>query len=345
MTLTNTTSISIIVPNYNGSGVLCDLLQSIREQDYTGGHIELIIVDDASVDNSLDIVQSSYPEAITIQNGRRKGAAYSKNRGIHAARGEWLVFLDSDIVLTKSFLTELFHGIEESEKTAFQPKILFLGKPDVLNSTGGVANMFGYAWDRGIYEEDKSQYDDSRNILFASTAAMFIKRSTITSAGLFDADYEYLNEDFDLGYRLHMMGGWVQYIPNAVCYHRMSHTMGRENARVKYLMERNRITTLFKNYEFKTLLKIVPELFRIKHKKYSAYMRSGGAKRAGYINAALGSWFWVLINLIKIFIKRKRVQRLRRVSDEEIFFNMGDRRKLFPSFSKWADMAHSSRLR
>ena len=119
------TSVSIIITNYNGSRVLPELLQSLREQDYEKGHREVIIVDDASEDNSLDIIRSLYPEAHIINNKTRRGASYSKNRGIEAARHEWLLFLDNDVVLHTQCLSALLHEAETSFGVCFQPKLLF----------------------------------------------------------------------------------------------------------------------------------------------------------------------------------------------------------------------------
>ena len=98
--------VSIIIPNYNGELVLSELLYSIRGQDYEDAHLEVIFVDDGSKDHSVDIVRSIYPEAVIICNKRRRGAAFAKNKGIEIANSRWLLFLDNDIVLSKTFLYE-----------------------------------------------------------------------------------------------------------------------------------------------------------------------------------------------------------------------------------------------
>ena len=328
--------VSIIIPNYNGNRVLHNVLPSIKRQEYNAALFEVVVVDDASRDNSVEIVRREYPGATVVQNVRRRGAAYSKNCGIEVARHEWLLFLDNDIVLADNFISMLMCQAVCAQAPCLQPKILFFHDSSELNSTGGIANIYGYAWDRGIFETDRQQYDHKKNVFFASSAAMLIRKSVILSIGMFDADYGYLNEDFDVGYRLHMAGYETAYVPEAVCFHRLSHTMGRDNPRVKYLMERNRIMTLLKNYEMKTLRSLFPVLLRKKYKKYKNYLVASYRDKVRYFFAALKSWAWIVWHLPMIWVKRRATQRQRRVSDEQIFAIMGEYQQYFPHFSRWA---------
>ncbi|MBU1863688.1 MAG: glycosyltransferase family 2 protein [Candidatus Omnitrophica bacterium] len=332
-----TEPISIIIPNRNGSSVLGDLLQSIKEQNCGTEALEVIIIDDSSRDNSLEIVRTVYPEALILHNGKQKGAAYSRNRGIAAAHHTWLLFLDNDVVLTPQFISCLMREACGVSAACFQPKILFQDNHNAINSTGGIANMFGYAWDRGIYEEDTGQYDERKRIFFASSAAMLIRQEDIRAVGMFDADYVYLNEDFDVGYRLKMIGRETLFIPQAVCYHRMSHTMGRDNPTVKYLMERNRMITLLKNYEVKTLLTLSVQITKLTYAKYKTYLSRYAERKMHFVFAALKSWLWILVHMPMILIKRRAAQRRRSVSDKTIFTMMGEYQAYFPHFSPLAN--------
>jgi GT2 family glycosyltransferase len=292
----------------------------------------VLVIDDASTDGSRDLIRSGYPCVRVIENKKRRGPAFCKNLGIQNASNDLLLFLDSDVVLTASTIPELLEKEAGSTAVCFQPKILFFGKTDVLNSTGGVANQLGYAWDRGIFEKDTGQYDGAIVILFATSAAMLIRKDAFSEVGLFDPDYFYLNEDFDLGYRLAMQGFQTHYVPSAVCYHHMSHTMGRVNPRVKYLMERNRIATVIKDYEWKTLRRFFPEMLRIRTKKYREHYRTVEGNKNAYIWAAFASWFWIIIMFGNIMCKRFRIQRKRTVTDEDIFSLFKEYKELRPVF-------------
>jgi GT2 family glycosyltransferase len=325
--------ISVVIPNYNGEAVIPALLQSVQKQTYPPELLEVILVDDASQDRSVPSVRSDFPFVKIIANTRRAGAAYCKNRGVHAASHELILFLDSDIVLTESMFSLIIAAMSVSSAVCFQPKILFYDKQDVLNSTGGVANRFGYAWDRGIYEPDRGQYDSEKNILFASSAAMLISKKAILDAGLFDVDYFYLNEDYDLGYRLRLAGMRTEFVPEARCYHHMSHTMGRAHPRVKYLIERNRILTIVKNYEWKTIRGLFPDVLHVRLKKYHDQLRAVKEKKWQFVCAACASWLWLGLHAGFILYKRRSAQKRRTVSDEKILALFKEYKDYFPSFS------------
>lgn len=328
--------ISIVIPNYNGYAVIPALLDSLKKQTYRQDLLEVIIVDDASCDGSVACIRATYPSVKIIENTRRRGPAFSKNRGVRAASHERILFLDSDIVLAESMIDLLVNAMDTSSAVCFQPKILFHDKRDILNSAGGVANRFGYAWDRGIYERDTGQYDTDTTILFASSAAMLTYKKVILETGLFDRDFFYLNEDYDLGYRLALRGLRCEFVPAARCYHHMSHTMGRAHPGVKYLIERNRMMTVLKNYEWKTLTALFPEMARIRFHKYRVAYDTVKTQKIRFVCAACASWVWIVLHAYGIVKKRRSVQQSRSVSDETIFTLFKDYKDCFPSFPQAA---------
>jgi len=327
--------VSIIIPNRNGVAIISDVLHSLRNQRNVFFEYEIIVVDDASRDSSVAHIESHFPEATIICNTRRRGAAHCKNSGIAHASHTWLLFLDNDTILPDDFLSNIPAVITRYPFThCFQPKILFADDSNTINSAGGVANIYGYAWDRGIYEQDNAQFNLSEEIFFASTAAMIVHKKVLEQSGIFDPAYNYLNEDVDLGYRIHMIGQAILYAPELTCYHRMSSTMGRNNATVKYLMERNRIMTVLKNYEWRTLRHMGFAICKGKVKKYVIQMREGKNTPWSFIGAAVACWLWLIVHLPLIMYKRWRVQRKRMCADADIFNLMGNYRAYFPVFSK-----------
>jgi GT2 family glycosyltransferase len=327
-------AISIVIPNYNGSKIIAELLYSLEKQTYRADLLDIIVVDDASTDASVAIIRDEFPRVRLIENEKRRGPAFSKNRGVDAARYPYILFLDSDILLVDDTIEFLASAAMESDAVCFQPKLLFYDQSDHLNSTGGVANIYGYAWDRGIYEKDNAQYDHEPLILFATSATLLMRKDIFRELGGFDSDFFYLNEDYDLGYRIALMGMKSEFVPRARCYHYMSYTMGRDNARVKYLIERNRMATILKNYEAKTLRALFFDILNIKKKTFLSYSSKSSLTPVAVLGVAFKSWVWLIFRSSKILQKRAHVQKMRKVSDREIFALFPDYETAFPSFSK-----------
>lgn len=332
--LTVKEKLSIIVCTLNGRIVLTDLLQSIYVQEIPCESLDIIVIDDASTDDSQEFIKSEHPSVRYFYNSLRRGPAWCKNEGLRHVRYEWILFLDNDIVLREDFLSKLLTRASESQADFYQPKICFHNKPDFINSAGGVSNEWGYGWDRGIYEKDENQYDRHEDIFFASSAALLTKKSIIERVGGFDTSYFYLSEDYDLCMRILLQGGRGLFVPEARCFHRFSYTMGRNSLRVKYLAERNRMLTILKNYHLKTLLYLAPRLLLIKTKKAKDYFQSTQENYFKKICVMAFSWLWIIFNIFPLLKKRVRIQQKRTISDEELFSYMGKYRKVIPSLNE-----------
>ncbi len=327
------TPLSIVIPNYNGRDVLCALLASIQEQDYGAPHFEIIVIDDASTDDSVAIIKSQFPKVVVVQNDKRQGPSYAKNKGCDIATYDVVLFLDNDVELAPSCVRLLIAHMHKAGVACVQPKILFAHDREVINSAGGVANRYGYAWDRGIYEKDERQYDEKENIFFATSAAMLIRKDLLDKVGGFDADYFYLNEDYDVGFRLKMIGEKTEYVPGSVCYHHMSYTMGRDHYRVKYFIVRNRILTMIKNYELTTLVRTFYSCVCVRSRKFRSCIKEDKKNIGFSILIVMQSLLWLLFTMPRTCTKRVRYQRMRRVSDNAIFDAMGTYRDHIPKFS------------
>ncbi len=325
--------VSFVISNRNGAKLLPGLLGSIFAQNYQQGDIEVIVVDDCSDDNSIEVI-CDYPKAIKlVENRKVLGPAYSKNIGADLSTHDLLFFLDNDAFLFEDSLAILVQRLNDSSVASVQPKIFFADQTNTINSAGGVANIYGYAWDRGIYEPDEGQYDQEVIVLFATSAAMLIKKDMFYAAGMFDVSYFYLNEDYDLGLRLSLIKGDTLYVPEAKCYHYQSYTMGRGNLCVNYLMERNRLATILKNYEFLTLLQLLPDLLRVKFKKVNEY-RSNKRNYVQLFSLFSKMIVWFVFNSFRLLKNRISVQKMRLITDKLLFDKMNKYAKLFPTINR-----------
>ncbi len=252
---------SVIIANYRGEELLPSCLDSIMGQavDFP---FEIIVVDDNSDDASVELVSSRYPEVKVVANRRNRGPAAAKNIGAAAANSEYIAFLDNDVELHPHWLSRMYGTITSSgdELGACASHILLNGYSSILNSTGGMINLLGYAWDRGIFNKDSDTYSYSRRVMYACSAAMMTRKQVFDEVGGFDERFRYLFEDADLGWRMNIYGYKVAYEPGALVKHLLSSTMGHRRLRNLYLYERNRLRALAKNMEKDTLRLVRREL-------------------------------------------------------------------------------------
>jgi GT2 family glycosyltransferase len=245
---------SIIIVNYRGEKLLPPCLDSVLAQAVQFPY-EIIVVDDSSDDGSIELLESRYPQARVVANRKNRGPAAAKNIGAAQARSEYIAFLDNDVELHPDWLRNMMARLQGGDEKlgACASHILLNGYGSVLNSTGGMINLLGYAWDRGIFTEDSQTYFYSPDVMYACSAAMLMKKSILDEVGGFDERFRYLFEDADLGWRMNIYGYKVAYEPRALARHLLSSTMGDKRLRNLYLYERNRLRALLKNMEGNTL--------------------------------------------------------------------------------------------
>ncbi|MDD4909347.1 MAG: glycosyltransferase family 2 protein [Candidatus Omnitrophica bacterium] len=311
--------VSLLIVNYNGRQLLPALFSSIERLDYPRERLEVIFVDDNSSDASVAFLRDKYPGIKIIENRKKLGPAGARNAGMLRARGEFVATLDNDVVLDPGWLKPLVEFMQGDANTgACASKLLFYDDKEVINGAGGIVNIYGDGMDRGIFQKDSGQYDKPERVFFACSAAMLLRRSVIERIGLFDGDYFYLYEDLDYCWRINLAGSKVVYVPSAAAYHGFSRTMKRDTLRVKYLLEKNRLTTLLKNYSLWTLARLSAGLLRHRFRKASL-PREGGHPALVLFAVGLTAWLWNIANAGRIIKKRLWVQRhVRKIGDREI---------------------------
>ncbi len=208
---------SIIVVNYNGGTLLTECIESVylNTRDF-----ELIVVDNASKDGSEKKALERFPSTVLIKNPSNFGFARANNIGIRAARGDWIVLLNPDTVVTPSWLESLRSCAEKQPRTGLvQPKLL---RPDhvTIDSTGHVLVFrTGYTWDRGSGELDRGQFDISEEVPSCCFGAAMINRDVFSDIGLLDEKMTLYFEDVDFSLRARIAGWRVMYCPQSVVYH------------------------------------------------------------------------------------------------------------------------------
>lgn len=255
---------SIIIVNYNGKGIIEDCLISLRSQTFKS--YEIIVVDNNSTDYSLGYIRESFPEVRIIEEKSNLGYAGGNNVGIKCASGNWLVFLNSDIVTGPDWLSEMDIFISSKRNLgACGCKVINFYNPDTIDMIGLKMDSFGFPVGIGHLEKDTGQFDNFSQQLFILGSCFFLKKEVANKLQeVFDERYFLLSEDLDLSWRVKLLGYDIYVNTGTKVFHKSAETfrkMGR-TLNTRYLSERNIIMNLLKNYSASSLVKIViPYLF------------------------------------------------------------------------------------
>jgi GT2 family glycosyltransferase len=304
--------LSIIIPNWNGARHLPICLNALRRQTYP--RLEVIVVDNASTDESPDLVQRNYPEAKLIRLDTNHGLTGGVNRGIQVARGEVIAPLNND--------TEAAFGWAEALVTALlahpdagmaASKMLLFDRRDTLHSAGDAYGVDGIPVNRGVWQPDQRQFDGDEYVWGGCGGAVAYRRTMLDDIGLFDEDLFMYCEDVDLNWRAQLAGYRCVFAPQAVVYHHLSATGGGEIA--SFYTGRNTVWVLVKNYPGELLRRhwraVVAAQLRITGAALKAWRgQAARARLRGQLAALLGLPGWLR--------KRREVQARRRVSPEAI---------------------------
>lgn len=304
----------------NGRKLLERFLPSIVKQSYEP--TEVILVDNASTDDSVAYVRTHYPDIKIVRNERNLGTAEGSNVGLKVAAGEYIFWVSNDMELEPGLLSYLVKTASSDRSigvcTCKMRRITADGtRLMTIDSAGADLDRFGFPSARGINQPDRGQFDESRDIFFAFGGALLIRRSILQEIRGFDPRTFTLGDDIDLCWRVHLRGYRVVVDPRGVLYHRVSATLGTLVGRSKkrFWSERNCMISLIKNYSASSLVRILPKYFGILTAE-STFLALYGKRQMSL--AVLKAVLWNLGNLRGTMTLRAEVQASRRLNDDEI---------------------------
>jgi GT2 family glycosyltransferase len=244
--------ISVAILNYNGKSWLDKFLQIAIDKS---PEAEVIIIDNASTDDSVSFLASNFPKIRLIQNKTNSGFAGGYNEGLKRIDSDYYILLNSDIELTDNWIMPVINSIESEENiVAGQPKILAYhekNKFEHAGAAGGFIDQLGYPFCRGrIFTEteiDQDQYNATTKVFWATGACLFIKADKYWEIGGLDDAYFAHMEEIDMCWRLQNKGYEIICEPAAKVYHVGGGTLDYRNPRKTYLNFRNSLYTVHKN--------------------------------------------------------------------------------------------------
>jgi GT2 family glycosyltransferase len=257
-------TIAIVILNWNGRSFLEQFLPAVLAT--RGVQHEVIVVDNASTDDSVSFLTNTYPAIRLIRFSQNFGFAKGYNEALKQVQADYYAILNSDVEVTPDWLVPMTALLESHKNiAACQPKLLsFAHKTqfEYAGAAGGWLDAYGYPFAKGrvfdIIEEDRGQYDQCEPIFWASGAALFIRSGVFHDMKGFDEYFFAHQEEIDLCWRIQLAGHKIYSCPAAVVYHVGGGTLPKGNSLKTYLNFRNNRIMLSKNLPFAKKLWVMP---------------------------------------------------------------------------------------
>lgn len=295
--------VSVVVLNYNGKEFLEACLKSVLAQAYEP--FEVILVDNASSDGSVEYVRSRFPAVEVVENEANLGFAEGNNRGVQHARGSLIVLLNNDTEVSSGWLSSLVQAVEPEDVAIASSLIKTQGVPERDYLRNGTLNFMG--------QNIMRAFDDPSDIFYCSGCSLIFKKGLI---GLpFDPDYFAYSEDAWLGFRVRFMGLKAKHSNDSKVEHFGSATTKKQaSSFVTFYQERNRLLNSLTFFSFWTRIRWIP---------YFAF--NGLAKlllgllgrRVSFLGL-MRAYGWLLFHPLIIARKRKALRVNQKVNEREV---------------------------
>ncbi|HKA93822.1 MAG TPA: glycosyltransferase [Acidimicrobiia bacterium] len=250
---------SVVIVNYRGADDTRAALAALREVRWPRERLEVIVVDNASGDGSVERITKEHPDVRVIALDHNRGFAAGCNAGAQAATGEYLAFLNNDARPDTGWLASATAVLDRDGSVACVASKVLDWDGELVDFVDAGLGFYGHGFKLHAGEPDSPAYDREADVLFASGAAMVVRAATFREVGGFDERYFLFFEDVDLGWRLWLLGYRVRYVPDSLTFHRHHRSAGAlAPAQEEFLLERNALFTIFKNYDDENLRRALP---------------------------------------------------------------------------------------
>lgn len=309
--------VAVVILNWNGKQWLERFLPGVLQRS-AGARV--IVADNGSTDDSLQWLASHAPQAQTIAMPTNQGFAGGYNTVLEQVESEFFILLNSDVEVTTGWVDGLLQYMDaHPEMAACQPKMLSHAHRDRFEhagAAGGFIDRNGYPFCRGrifeLTEQDKGQYNDDREVFWATGACLMIRSAAFREAGGFDASLFAHMEEIDLCWRLRRTGWRIGYTSASSVYHVGGGALGYGSPRKTYLNFRNSLIVLAKNLRSRALMVRIVRRFFLDNMAALKFLLEGHASHAWMVGRAHRHFCYRLPAILR---ERRRLKTLERSPD------------------------------
>jgi len=305
-------SVAIIVINYNSGDMLLRCLHDLELQTWSS--FKVIVIDNASSDDSLLRAEREYPWIEAVRLESNVGFAMGNNIGAALApECKWIACLNPDAYAHPDWLANLMQAAQAHPEFAlFGSKLILAMYPDRLDGTGDIYHVSGAAWRRDHGRKLAKGHHIEGEIFAPCAAAALYRRDVFDAVGGFDSDYFCYFEDVDLAFRMRLMGHRCYYVPSAIVHHVSSAITGYQSPFTVYHGHRNLVWTFFKDMPLPLLLAYLLLHLLLNAASIVLYTFKG------QLITILKSKWDAIRGLRSVWRKRRQIQSQRRISSLDL---------------------------
>ncbi|WP_421734388.1 glycosyltransferase [Cellulomonas sp.] len=328
--------VTVVLVNYKGADDTITALKAFDDVDWPVDRLELVVVDNDSGDGSSERIRAAVPGALVVDSGSNTGFAGGCNLGVAHATGEYVAFLNNDARPGEGWVRAAVEVLEQDATIGSVASKVLDWDGNLIDYVDGSLTWFGMGYKREVEKPDTGAWDTAKDVLFGTGAALFVRTELYREVGGFDERFFMFYEDVDLGWRLNLLGHRVRYVPGSVAYHKHHVTMKKfGNFRESYLLERNALLAMYKNYDDESLARALPAAMALAVRRSVArtgvdattldLQRSPGGDDVGTVEipkmALTGPYAidYFVEQLPSLLVTRRELQGKRRRSDRELF--------------------------
>jgi hypothetical protein len=278
-------TIAIVILNWNGEKFLKQFLPGVVKHSLVPNfNVEVIIADNGSTDGSVVWLQTNFPNIRLIQLDKNYGFTGGYNLALKQVNADYYLLLNSDIEVPDGWLIPLAKFMDTTPTAAAcMPKLISYSNRDEFEyagAAGGYLDFFGYPFCRGrilnVIEKDQGQYDDTKEIFWATGACLLVRAKEFWNAGGLDDDFFAHMEEIDLCWRLKRQGYSIWCVGTSKVFHVGGGTLSTDNPRKVYFNHRNNLVMLTKNLSRKSFMPVL--IFRLFLDGFSGLAYAMGGK-------------------------------------------------------------------
>jgi GT2 family glycosyltransferase/glycosyltransferase involved in cell wall biosynthesis len=328
--------VAVVLVNYKGADDTITCLRAFDDVDWPAERLQLIVVDNASGDGSAERIRSAVLRAVVVESPVNTGFAGGCNAGVAAADADYIGFINNDARPHRDWVRAAVDALSRDRSIAAVASKVLDWDGKSVDFVDGSLTFYGMGYKREVTLPDDPAYDEPRDVLFATGAAMFVRADVFADVGGFDERFFMFYEDVDLGWRLNLFGHRVRYVPTSIAFHKHHASMKKFGQwREDYLLERNALYTMVKNYDDQTLARVLPAALALAVRRGMArggvdtsvldLARGAGKEKEDTLpvpKRALAPVFAIdalVSELPELMADRERVQAARRHSDRDLF--------------------------
>jgi hypothetical protein len=300
--------VCIVIPNWNGADMIVECLRSLEMQTYPA---DILVVDNGSVDDSVKIIEKTFPKARLIKLPKNMGFDGGVNAGIRPALREGydaIAIFNNDAVADRQWLKHLVDAMKaDNKRGVVSCKQLYTDKKHI-DSTGDFYSVWGMPFPRGRNQVDTGQYDEPEELFSAPAAATLYRAKLFQQIGIFDEKFFAYYEDIDISFRARLAGWKIWYEPTAIIYHQVNATSSKLGSFSRYHSTKNFFMVYVKNMPGWLFWKYLP-LFLLQAARLctSSFLKGGGWAYTKGVAKAI--WY-----APQVLMDRFRIQHRRKVS-------------------------------